>query len=186
MNKQMIVCAAALMSVASVAFAAQPSDGLTGAKNSSASESAIIVSTIRQQQLHQQNIDLAFAPIKSQVDLNHYLSTTKNAKSPFRYLPKFNKQMFLKSLQFGPKGLSTFNYKALVSAGLSASQIREILSLFGMQGLVPMFKGARILDKTDKLLMSSPSLIKSGYVGYRCVKHGACAAAPDMVCTDNC
>lgn len=184
MKKQMVVCAVALMSVASVAFAAQPSDGLTGTKNSNASESAIIVSTIRQQQLHQRNIDLAFAPVKSRVDLSKYLAKTSIAKSPLRYIPPQKRHRFLSSLRFNSKGLTSFSYKPLVSSGLSATQIRNILSLFGMQSAASTFKGARVLSHKDELIMAYPNLLD--HEDYMCESRATCATWTGKICTSNC
>lgn len=139
------------------------------------------------------------APIKSTEDLNAYIARTPAANSPLSYLSPAAKSRFLSGLQFNEKGVASFSYADL-EAELTPSQIYEILSLFGVQRTVPLMKGARVVNETDRLIMgarnaplgqcngaSMPGLTPGcDHEGYRCVGHGSCAQSMSMICTSNC
>lgn len=185
MRKRMIMLSVALTgSLTFGAFATQPSSQLTNAADSEAAATAVVMSTIKQQQLHQRDIDLAFALIKSRYDLEQYLSTTPVDKSPLRFLPQEKRQQFLDSLQFNSKGLAGFSYTSITSSGLSATQIRNVLRLFGMQGATSALKGARTMNHTDELLMASPDLLD--HKDMECSKRATCSPYSGDICTSNC
>ncbi|HEY1884051.1 MAG TPA: hypothetical protein VGG51_13530 [Candidatus Cybelea sp.] len=70
--------------------------------------------------------------IRSQAELNNYLRLTPNNSSPLRYLTADARERFLASLRFNQRGVTTFGYADL-QAQLPASEIHEILALFGLQ-----------------------------------------------------
>lgn len=108
----------------------------------------------------QRAIDEARAPVKSASDLRDYLAT-ESATSPLSHLSPAAKQRFLDSLVFGEKGLGSYSYEPLQSE-LTASQIYDVLSLFGAQATTHLIKGAAIETNADRLIMQPNVVITCG------------------------
>ncbi|GLQ89131.1 hypothetical protein [Dyella flagellata] len=104
---------------------------------------------------HADEIAARLAPIKSIKDLTAYMARTSAADSLLNLLSPAAKNRFLSSLQFNEKGITSFSYADL-EAELTPSQIYELLSLFGIQRTVPLMKGARVVDDTDRMIMANP------------------------------
>lgn len=116
--------------------------------------------------VHQRALDEARAPIKSQADLQKYLST-EQASSPLNKLTSESKNRFLSSLVFSDKGLASYNYEELQDQ-LTASQIYDILGLFGAQATTSLIKGAAVENNVDRLIMQ-PGIVKpSAVIGPPC------------------
>lgn len=146
---------------------------------------------LREQALMDQDIALALAPIRSQVQLQQHLQAN-GANSPLATLTPAAKKRFLTSLRFNEKGITSFSYDDL-QAELTASQIYQVLSLFGAQHTVSLMRNARVVTPTDQALLqplgTSGPLCPSqacDYDQYECEKQGTCAAAFNKICTRNC
>ena len=102
---------------------------------------------------HQRAIDEARAPIKSYADLRNYLAAEPSS-SPLNRLSPVAKTRFLESLVFTERGLGGYSYEPL-KGELTASQIYDVLSLFGAQATTRLIKGATVKNETDRLIMQS-------------------------------
>ncbi|MEX1829016.1 hypothetical protein [Luteibacter sp. CQ10] len=100
---------------------------------------------------YQREIDEARAPIKSESDLRKYL-LTESLSSPLNRLSPDAKARFISSLIFSEKGLGSYNYQSLEDE-LTASQIYDVLSLFGAQATTHLISGAKVESKADLLIM---------------------------------
>ncbi len=78
------------------------------------------------------------APIKTVAALHRYLENT--ASSPLDRLAPDARQRFLRSLSFSKDGVSGFQYSELSS--LSASEVYQVLSLFGLERTAARIKPA--------------------------------------------
>lgn len=107
-----------------------------------------------------QNMARELAPIKSAETLGAYQSITPDVVSPLAKLSVKGRAEFLASLVFGEKGLAGFSTRVLENE-LSASEIYNVLALFGVQHLTQSFKNARIDSETDHSLMGSLKTLKN-------------------------
>lgn len=146
---------------------------------------------LREQALMDQDIALALAPIRSQVQLQRHLQTN-GRNSPIATLTPAAQKRFLASLRFNEKGITSFSYDDL-QAELTASQIYQVLSLFGAQHTTSFMRNARVVTPTDQALLqplgTTGPLCPSqpcDYDQYECEKQGTCAAAFNKICTRNC
>lgn len=157
-----------------------------------ATPNADVSQLIRQQALLDQDIALELAPIKSSVELQqHIRSLGKN--SPLSWLSTPARKRFIGSLRFNEKGITSFKYEDL-QAELTASQIYQVLSLFGAQHTVAMMRNARVESPVDEQIME-PLMGPSGplcpsqpcdYDGYECAKKATCATNINTICMRNC
>ncbi|MET0506388.1 MAG: hypothetical protein ABWZ85_13765 [Luteibacter sp.] len=146
-------------------------------------------------------IDEARAPIKSEADLQKYL-VSEQATSPMNRLSPAAKAKFLSSLRFGDKALGSYNYEALESE-LTASQIYDILSLFGAQATTQLIPGAIVRTETDSLIMKPQAINRpcgpgiescdsgggtgdTDYAGYGCGRPHTCIIEPNAICMHSC
>ena len=146
---------------------------------------------LREQALMDQDIALSLAPIRSTTQLQQHLQGN-GRHSPLAALTPGGQKRFLASLQFNEKGITSFSYDDL-QAELSASQIYQVLSLFGVQHTTSFMKNARVVTPTDQALLqplgTTGPLCPSqpcDYDQYECEKRGTCAAAFNKICTRNC
>ncbi|HXO72755.1 MAG TPA: hypothetical protein VN838_27670, partial [Bradyrhizobium sp.] len=116
-----------------------------------------VTPSARQDVTAQREIDEARAPIKSAADLQQYLAN-EQASSPLNKLTPQGKAKFLASLRFGDKALGGYNYQALENE-LTASEIYDVLSLFGAQATTHLLTGATVETQTDALIMR-PQVVK--------------------------
>lgn len=101
----------------------------------------------------QQQIDAAFAPIKSAEDLQTILSQPSALDVLGDDLPAF-----INSIEFAYTGDQKVSFdKTNLQANLTATQIYQILSLFGLQASIAEYPDALVLRDTDKLL-TAPTL----------------------------
>jgi hypothetical protein len=93
-----------------------------------------------------------------------------------------NRRLFLDSLRFNEKGVTTLRYDVLES--LTPTEVYQILSLFGMQGLTPQLnlRGSSPLDK--KVMSITPSLLP--LKDYYCEGKGTCRQGSNVACGDAC
>ncbi|WP_448098081.1 hypothetical protein [Luteibacter yeojuensis] len=149
----------------------------------------------------QRQIDEARAPIKSEADLQNYL-VAEQPNSPLNKLSPAAKAKFLSSLRFGDKALGSYNYEVLENE-LTASQIYDILSLFGAQATTHLISGAMVRTSTDALIMKPQAINRpcgpgidscdsgggdgdTDYEGYGCGRPHTCIVEPGSICMHSC
>lgn len=101
----------------------------------------------------QGNLALFSAPVRSLKDLKAHLLLQGNS-SPLALLPEQKKQEFIDQLTFNENGLTGYRY-SILEKELTPSQIYTILSLFGVQRHISVFRGAKISTKADAQLLRS-------------------------------
>lgn len=136
---------------------------------------------------YQENLAFALAPIKSSIDLKLYLQATPEQASPLSKLSPDSRQRFLSSLTFNEKGITGYYYGDLVNE-LTASEIYQILSLFGEQNSTHLLKTVHVVTETDKLIMEQPVIMLRpvDHDNMECVKRATCGPRISYVCTGNC
>ncbi len=92
------------------------------------------------------------AVIKSAVDLARYQEITPASNSPFSRLSPGALTDFTAELRFGDAGLTGFSYAALLG-GPTATEIHQILALFGAQNTTKAISGARVVTGLDRRIM---------------------------------
>ncbi len=145
---------------------------------SGATNASDLISTYQAQQ---EQADMANAPVKSPSDLSTYESEHVTS-SPLNALSPMMKQLFVNSIRYNEKGVTTIRYDVLES--LSPTQVYQILSLFGMQSLTPSLN-LRSASPLDKQIMSlHPNLMP--LKGYYCEGKGTCRQNASEACSDAC
>ncbi|WP_115717773.1 hypothetical protein [Gallaecimonas mangrovi] len=123
---------------------------LVNAEETEKSSIKTLQSQIIKKEQIQRRVDWELAPVKSRADLE----TILERKSPLDALSESAKQEFTDSIVFRENGIGGMNYGVL-EAELTPTQIYKILSLFGSQSLMYVFKNARVETTTDALLISN-------------------------------
>ncbi len=129
--------------------------------------------------------------IRSQSDLQRYLSATANSDSPLNALSRGARERFLSSITFNEKGITGFHYADLQTE-LTASQMRDVLHLFGVEKDVAIIPNVRVETAADRRairsLVDPVGSVGDGtdYKGYWCASRGTCNPWPDTICTSNC
>ena len=128
--------------------------------------------------------------IRSQGDLQRYLSATAGSGSPLSALSSGARTRFLSSITFNGKGITGFHYGDLQSE-LTASQIVAVLSLFGVEKDVAIIPNVRVETATDRRAIRAVQLLDppgegTDYKGYWCPSPGTCTVKNDSICTSNC
>lgn len=191
-NLVLSVCVSSL-----IAFSSGATAGSSGQPAQQAPE-ATPLSAVLNRDAASGEIALRLAPIRSLSDLHAYVAAHAKQRTPLDVLSPVARRVFLDSLSFNAKGLTSFN-RAVLEDELTASQAYEVLSLFGVQRLTPMLHRARVETATDRLI-TSPRMAPQGscgintptqgtgcdHDGYRCMSHGTCTKSMDMICTSNC
>ncbi|EPF74626.1 hypothetical protein [Acinetobacter rudis] len=125
----------------------------------------------------QSQLNLLVAPIKSLDDLNAYMRNTPKAKNPIEKLSTNGKARFLSSLRFNEKGLTSFGHLDL-EAELSASEIYQILSLFGAQELISTTSNLVIKNDFDRMVVRNITPRNNGWS----IRNHVCADLPTRGC----
>jgi hypothetical protein len=134
---------------------------------------------------------LPMATIRSQSDLKRYLAATGNSGSPLSALSSNARTRFLSSITFNEKGITGFHYGDLQSE-LTASQIFDVLHLFGAEKDVALVPNVRVETAADRRAISSlvdpVDTVADGtdYKGYYCASRATCGPSKDSICTSNC
>ena len=147
---------------------------------------------IHQQDMLQQDVALKLAPVKSAADLERHLRTA-GAQSPLAPLSAGAKRRFISSLRFNESGITSFGYGDL-QAELTASQIYQVMSLFGAQHTVAMMRNIRTKDAIDEQIMrplgGPPGPVcpsqPCDYESYECIKTATCSYNINTICMRNC
>lgn len=147
---------------------------------------------IREQEMLNQDVSLRLAPIKSNAALEQHLRKA-GASSPIAALSGPAKRRFISSLKFNERGITSFSYGDLQSE-LTASQIYQIMSLFGAQHTVALMRNVRVQDAVDEQIMR-PLVDPPGptcpsqpcdYESYECIKTATCSYNINTICMRNC
>lgn len=124
--------------------------------------------------------------IRSAEELSVYLRTTST--SPLDHLSATAKQRFLDSLVFSDGGLGGFRYTELEP--LSATEIYQILSLFGAERTTPMITKGRVLSDSDRaalrLALGARRPPNEDHEGYYCAGQHTCRSEPGAICMTGC
>jgi hypothetical protein len=128
--------------------------------------------------------------IRSQSDLKRYLSATETSGSPLSALSSGGRERFLSSITFGAKGISGFRYAELQSE-LTASQIYDVLALFGAQKDVAIIPNVRAETVADRRVITRVATVSQhgggrDYRDYRCASRATCSTSPGDICTSHC
>ncbi|WP_332604830.1 hypothetical protein [Acinetobacter sp. ESBL14] len=132
----------------------------------------------------QSQLNHLIAPIKSLDELNAYMRNTPKAKNPIEKLSKNGKARFLSSLRFNDKGLTSFGHLDL-EAELSASEIYQILSLFGVQELISTSKLV-IKNDLDRMVIRNVTTRDSSWDirDHVCIDFRGCKPFNGVTCHD--
>ena len=121
----------------------------------------------------------ALAPIRSQSDLDEYLSM--HSISPFGALSKRSLQLFVDSLVFTEHGLASYR-TAEIESELTPRQAYAILSLFGVQqSLAQLRFHLGTPDELEALRNIGP-IIDDDHPEYRCQPPATCITAMNTIC----
>ncbi|MDR2871718.1 MAG: hypothetical protein LBV45_04225 [Xanthomonadaceae bacterium] len=104
--------------------------------------------------IDQDLIDRELAPIKSQIDMNRYIYSAEAKNSPLRQLSPNALATFMNGLTFTDEGAASFNMTPLTN-NLTASQVYEVLGLFGMQSAIGTISNLRVQTESDRMIAAS-------------------------------
>lgn len=124
--------------------------------------------------------------IRSAQQLSEHLRTTPD--SPLALLKPAARERFVASMKFTKAGLASYAVTELEA--LTASQVYEVLALFGLERTTPMIQNAQVLDDADAAIMAAQqgdaTTLGVDHEGYECAGRGSCAKASNYICTSNC
>ncbi|MDP5211291.1 hypothetical protein [Microbulbifer sp. 2205BS26-8] len=103
--------------------------------------------------------DILSAPIKNQEELENYLAITPIENSPLNALSEIERELFINSLVFTKRGLAGFDY-SMLSYGPTATEVYNILALFGSQSTTPFLPGLTIASESDSSIMAVEKIIQ--------------------------
>lgn len=109
-------------------------------------------------------------PLRSEAALGAYLKANAGKPTPLDALSPLARERFLESLRFGPTGADRHAYERHdLTRELTASQIRSLLALFGIEPDEFLLSLARTRPKTAARIAAEarPSAIAVAYDGYR-------------------
>lgn len=122
------------------------------------------------------------AQIRSVEELDTYLATTRH--SPLDQLSPETRQRFIDSLVFTPGGLGSYRHSDL--AGLSATEVFQILSLFGVQRTTALVSGAKVATDKDRMIMNGQRPSPYDHYSYKCDGPSTCVSAVNYICLSTC
>lgn len=138
----------------------------------------------------QRDVRVAMAPIRSRAQLAQFLAHTPAADSPFSKLSPAARKRFVSSVTFNERGITGFRYGDL-EMELSATDAYRILSLFGVEDMVPMLAHLRTDTAADRLIMANAGtrvtpMLRADYLNYWCASRATCLPHEEAICTSNC
>ena len=136
-----------------------------------------VIDLVARESARASNLALQLAPLKSASDVYQYTQAMPKNLSPLSALGNSERDRFIQSLRFNEKGLTQFDYSALL--GLSAQQVYKILALFGMQSSAELIKSD---GKSAPQTMMAPDFLLDHY----CESKGTCREDNSRACTSNC
>jgi len=131
-----------------------------------------------------------FAPIHTQEQLDIELMRD-SAHSPLNALSPTARDRFIRSLRFNEAGLTTFNVDPILEE-LNASDARTLLSLFGVERVLPHLVGLRVESDADERVMEAlvrpipGSPVLEDHPGYSCVGRANCMESRSFICMSGC
>ncbi len=130
------------------------------------------------------------APIHTQEQLDAELMRG-SAHSPLNALSPTARDRFIRSLRFNEAGLTTFNIDPIVEE-LNASDARTLLSLFGVERVLPHLAGLRVESDADERVMEALARpipgnpVLEDHPRYQCVGRANCMDSPSFICMSGC
>ncbi|WP_444887726.1 hypothetical protein [Microbulbifer sp. JMSA008] len=107
--------------------------------------------------------DYQLAPIKNQLELEKYLEITPTEKSPLNALSEIEREIFINSLTFTSRGIAGFDYSVL-SYGPTATEVYNILALFGFQSNTPYLPNLTVASESDSSIMAVAKIMQGDFV----------------------
>ncbi|WKD48172.1 hypothetical protein [Microbulbifer spongiae] len=104
-------------------------------------------------------MDFQAAPIKTKAQLDSYLAVTPIENTPFKALAETEREIFIDTLVFTDKGLASFHADVL-SYGPTATEVYNILALFGSQSATPSLHALTIESEADRSIMASDQALQ--------------------------
>ena len=127
--------------------------------------------------------------LRSQSDLQRYLSATANSSSPLNVLSSGARDRFVSSITFNEKGITGFRYSDLQSE-LTASQIYAVLQLFGAEKDLAIIPNVRVETNADKRAIQSlvdpVEPVDGDYRDYQCISRATCSYNLGTICMSSC
>lgn len=146
----------------------------------------VLLESAAQNEARDRAIDFARGPIKSEADIRSYMHA--HPASPLHRLSPAARDRFLASIRFNENGVTTYEYSDL-RAELTASQVHEVLALFGIQRTTATIPGLRVASDADRAIVSPGGAVPNLFPDYNdmyCSGHATCSGALDKICTSNC
>jgi hypothetical protein len=137
----------------------------------------------------QQELDFFAAPIKTAADAKRIAAFAD--ATPLAALPEKTRIKFLERLRFTDRGLASYDYSFLTQ-NLSASQVYEILAMFGRQRDIVLIPSLSVENEIDQSLINLIKLQAANKcnngdrVGMECTRPGNCKRSTGNICTSNC
>lgn len=132
---------------------------------------------------HMVHRDVVEANIKNKLDLSKVL---KRNDSVFNRLSDSARKVFVDSLKFNDKGLTSYNYQVLVDE-LTESEINLLIQEFGFKNVgTYLIKSENLGGDFSYSVMGSGEASKIGEKNYSCSSPGTCREEQGAICTRNC
>jgi hypothetical protein len=132
--------------------------------------------------LLQREISNRMAKVKSEADLQSYITSTRGSRTPLDLLSPGAKQRFIDSLVFTPNGLGSFTY-ADIRNELTLSEAYQLLSLFGREATAASIRGIRIESEEDRMISQmSVGIRNADYMDYWCRTTSTCTRKLEDIC----
>lgn len=137
-------------------------------------------------ELSQRELSNELAPIKSRAQLEAYARINRGVDSPLSALSPGAQKRFLQSLVFSERGLASFDYTDL-RIELTATQIYQLLRIFGLERSIGVIPNLRVLTPTDQLVIDAYQSIIFDYQDKWCSSRATCSNRIGDVCVSaNC
>jgi hypothetical protein len=121
--------------------------------------------------------------IRNKSELNQVL---KRQDSVFNKLSDSAKKMFVDSLKFNEKGLTSYNYQVLIDE-LTENEINLLIREFGFANVgTYLIQSENLGGDFSYSTMGSGEASKIGEKGYSCSSPGTCREEQGAICTRNC
>lgn len=158
--------------------------GSDGGPQVASSESSNLLGEYVRDEAARRELSYVLAPVKSAADLAAYVATTPKNVSPLERLSPAAKNRFLKGLVFNERGLAGFDYSDL-QAELSATEIYQVLRLFGAEHTASLIRDARTESHSDRII-TRMMLPPEDHEGYKCSSRATCSSWPSSICMSSC
>jgi len=113
--------------------------------------------------IEKRRYDFLLAPIKNKKELDKYLELTSVKNSPLGALPEIERELFVNSLSFTKNGVTGFDY-SMLSYGPTATEVYNILALFGAQSTTPFLPGLTVVSESDSSIMAVSKFMQGDFI----------------------